>query len=235
MKTSTIIKRSISFGALLFFGFILGYSFAGNCLKMPTLEGARKEAADKAIQQVRKTMEAKEKSYQQKIDSLNAHEEKLSDQLLDIKARMKAAASKAQHLQQKVLLLAVEKKNTGIKSIKSRESIQSMDNADGTTDQLRAGLIELAAAQQQKDTLCSEAISNLETQVSNRDTLINQQQNRYLEIKASLDKSLTQQEGLALENKQYRKQMKKEKRKRTVRTVGTLVVTAISAGLLLTK
>lgn len=254
MKTSLINTRTIKFGALLLFGFIIGYSFAGSCLKVPTLAEARKEAADKAVQQIKKTMEAKEKSYQQRIDTLNAREEKLTGHLQQIKAQMKTAASRAQRLQDKVWMLSAARKNSvegvqgrnGIYSIESRNSIysiqsinsiqsrNSIDSIADNRDLLQAGLVDLAEAQQQKDSLCNEAITNLETQVHNRDSLIAQQQYRYLDIKTTLDKSLSKQEDLALENKQYKKAFKREKRKKAVRTVGTLVV-AIGAALLLTR
>ena len=216
--------KTIQFPIAIIIGFLIGYTLAGSCLRVPTLENVRKEAAQKAISQVRTSIQQKEKYYQQKIDTLNSHEIHLNSQLAEIKNRMIAATNKAQRLQTQLLATSTYPP-TVLKPVRFPPISDEPD--------LKGQLINLLDAQIEKDSLCNEAIINLEGQVQNRDTVIQQQEIRHQEIKYTLEQSLHQQEWLATQNSAYHKQLKKQRFRNTLRTIGAVIVSASAAGLLL--
>lgn len=83
---------------LILTGFIIGYTIASTLIKMPTLEEARGQAANKATMQLKKEIAEKEKNYRQKIDSLITKKGQLSNDLTTIKAQMTLVGNKYQRL-----------------------------------------------------------------------------------------------------------------------------------------
>ncbi len=209
---------------LIITGFIIGYSIASSCIKTPSLEEARNQGATIATTQLKKEIAEKEKSYRQKIDSLNTREDQLSNDLTTIKAQMAVVGNKYQRLKDQM------------QAIIGKRPIIFPDTAtcQQQNDTLRAGIISLIDTQIEKDSLCDAAINNLDHQVSNRDTVITNQESRYKTLKETLEQSFQQQDILQQQNSAYRKQIKKQRLKNTVRSVAAIILSALTANYLLT-
>jgi chromosome segregation ATPase len=194
--------------------------------RLPVLKPVRLQlAASKATTQLKKEMAEKEKSYRQKIDSLNTKETQLSNDLTTIKAQMDVVGNKYQRLKDQ------------LKAITGKRPIAFPDTAScqQQNDTLRAGITSLIDSQIEKDSLCDAAVNNLDHQVSNRDTVIKNQESRYKTLKETLEQSFQQQDILQQQNAAYRKQIKKQKHKNTIRSVAAIILSALTANYLLTR
>jgi DNA repair exonuclease SbcCD ATPase subunit len=210
---------------LILTGFIIGYTIASVFIKMPTLEEARSQAASKATTQLKKEIAEKEKNYRQKIDSLNTKEAQLSNDLTTIKAQMAVVGNKYRRLKDQ------------LQAITGKRPIAFPDTAScqQQNDTLRAGITSLIDSQMEKDSLCNAEVDNLEQQVNNRDTVIMNQDSFTKTLKGTLEQSFLQQDILQKQNTNYRRQIKKQKLRNTLKSVGVIILSALSAKYLLAR
>lgn len=207
----------------LVMGLIIGYSFASKCIEVPSFENIRKDASQKALARARKESAIAEQRFTQQIDSLHRHATQLQQQLSGTKQQLKAATQQSKQLERKLWSYAGPVKDSVV------------TQPAPTRDNWREDFSDYIAVQDRKDSLCSDAIDNLETQVANRDSVIQVQDVHIMDTKTRLEQSFAAQETLVTTNAALRKSLKKQKRKNLVQKIGMVVVGGVAGFLLLRK
>lgn len=96
-------------------------------------------------------------------------------------------------------------------------------------DSIQATVVELKRSDEQKDSLYETAITTLQQQLANKDSVIDAGKGLTHSLQQSLSRSVQQQQALTTLNQQYKKQWKKVKRKQTLTSIGAIVITGLTA------
>ena len=143
------------------------------------------------IKEIIKKVEKAEKQVNTKIDSIEQQNSRLQLQFSDMQKKLFAAQKINRYL-------ANRKKDTTI--------IERNDYEDGST--YVEDLINAAA---QSDSLCNLSITNLESQITAKDSIVNWQNIKYQAIKSQFDVVTNQHVTLEQSNKDYRRALRKKK------------------------
>lgn len=165
---------------------------------------------------IKKQAEKIAAKFQQKIDSLKESRNELNKQLGKTEDLLSAAKKKNQFLQVQVFDLI----DRGKIAVDNRDTLQLLTDCDS----LRSKAADMITANLNRDSLHESVTANLELQLKNCDTLILEQENKYLDLRATFNTTLEQQALLTNQNKQYQKQFKRQQLKHKLITAGVLVL-----------
>lgn len=155
--------------------------------------------------------------YASKLDSVSAHNTVLQEQVNSTKTALSVAKRKNSQLTQRVNeLIAVN------------EVLNDTTELLANCDTLEQAVQELIVSCNEKDSLYDNVIASMQKQISNRDSTIGLQQQQYLFLKLSFDRSIEQQTSLFSENKSYQKQFKWQKAKSRLLSAGMLVLAGVA-------
>lgn len=159
--------------------------------------------------------------FQKKLDSLIQKEKNIIGQLNNTRAMLSLAKEKNRKLQAQV------------KTLLSKDD-STLESADtGNCGTLKTSVGRLLSAQSEKDSLQDSFVVQMEWQLGNKDTIIAVQQQQYLSLKTAFDKSLQQQEILQSQKSHYKKEVRRQKRKKRLLLIGISAISFLSLSQLL--
>lgn len=168
-------------------------------------------APEKIVHQV----EDNERIYKAKFDSLNSINADLAETNSITLDQLQSAQARGRQL-----AAALRRKLPGDTTIV----------AGGVDPTVNGSVEEYITNSEHRDTLCNNAIANLQDQVINRNQVITAKDTLYSRLRSSFDFTIAQQESLIKYNKDLQKQIKRKK-------FGAALwkVTTIAAGLFILK
>ncbi|GGA89915.1 hypothetical protein [Puia dinghuensis] len=208
-----------SYLILLVVGFVLGFYFCslfGGCgasgRGLPSVTTIQPD-------QLKKQVAATQAVYQGRIDSLGAKAKTLQTTLQTTRVALEKAKQKNIALQSQVYDLL------------DRSPTVVADTARRLTDcdSLEATVKDLIANYNLKDSLYDQTTSNLQEQVSNKDSTLQVQRQQYDSLQLSFTQSVQQQQTLLTENKALQKQVRHQKRAGMLRTIGLAIAAVLAA------
>lgn len=143
------------------------------------------------VKEIIKKVEKSEKQVNTKIDSIEQQNSRLQLQFSDMQKKLFAAQKINRYL-------ANRKKDTTI--------IERNEYENGS-----AYVEDLINAAAQSDSLCNLSITNLESQITAKDSIVNWQNIKYQAIKSQFDVVANQHLTLEQSNKDYRRALRKKK------------------------
>jgi hypothetical protein len=203
---------------LLIIGSIIGISLTmlfSSCPAPPL--SPEKSVIISTDNQEKKVLE-NERTFQQKTDSLNALEKNLSKKLNNSKKALEKARKNNYSLQARVLMLAGNTQCIGTSGYSDTDF----------PNKIKTEVENLVHAQSEKDSLQDNITEMMGEQLNNRQATINQQEQQYLSLKTSFNNSLVQQKLLEEQNEQWKKQFKRQKVKKKLKIVGTIILSALA-------
>jgi hypothetical protein len=192
----------------LFFSFMYRTLLPDNAPLSKTV----KELPKKLEVQVAKT----EITYTKTFDSLKRQSVKLGLELKQTKTELDKAKQKNYSLQVQVYSL-----------------LDRQNPTDSSCDSLITTVEYLMQSSTEKDSLYENVSSNLEQQLTNKDSTIAAKDKQYLEIKSAFTKSIEGQKELIDQNKILNKQFKRQKFKSKVLTAALLIFTGAATNYLI--
>jgi len=204
---------------MLLVGFTLGFYF---CSLFSGCGGHRSPVPAVTIVKpavIQQQAAAAEARYQVKIDSLGATARNLQATLQTTQSALDKAKRKNTVLQTQVYDL-LDRTATA-----STDTVRHIMDCDS----LQTKVKELVVNDNVKDSLYEETTTNLQEQVSNKDSTLQIQREQYQELKASFTQTLQQQGALQSENTALRKSIRHEKRAGVFRTIGLAIAAALAA------
>ena len=171
-----------------------------------------KDLPKKLEVQVAKT----EITYTKTFDSLKRQSVKLGLELKQTKTELDKAKQKNYSLQVQVYSL-----------------LDRQNPTDSSCDSLITTVEYLMQSSTEKDSLYENVSSNLEQQITNKDSVIAAKDKQYLEIKSAFTKSIEGQKELIDQNKILNKQFKRQKFKSKVLTAALLIFTGAATNYLI--
>lgn len=169
---------------------------------------------------IQKQAQANEQHYQQKIDSLSASSLQLEKQLATTRVSLEKAKKKNTVLQ------------TQIYDLLDKQPIDTIERL-ADCDSLAIKVCDLMTANHQKDSLQEVETTTLEQEIKNKDSTIATQQDAYQSLKQSFDQSIQEQQTLYEQNTQYKKQIKRQKFKSKLASIGLIILSGITANYLI--
>lgn len=191
----------------LFFSFMYRTLLPANA----PLSKTAKELPKNLEVQVAKT----EITYTKTFDSLKRQSVKLGLELKQTKTELDRAKQKNYSLQVQVYSL-----------------LDRQNPTDSSCDSLITTVEYLMQSSTEKDSLYENVASNLEQQLTNKDSTIAAKDKQYLEIKSAFTKSIEGQKELIDQNKILNKQFKRQKFKSKVLTAALLIFTGAATNYL---
>ncbi len=200
----------------LVLGLILGIFgtniFISHTAKQPVVVTALQSPAD-----IKNASVAAEEHFQNKVDSLVQTNTQLKQKVGTTKSELQKAKT-----DNKVLLDLVDT----LLAHEGSEKDTAAKLAD--CDSVSTAVHELIASSNARDSLCENLNNALQTQVSNRDSVIGTQNEQYNTLKLSFDKSLAQQDVLTMSSQLYEKQLRGFKVKNKLLSAGVFILTGIA-------
>jgi hypothetical protein len=214
------LKNALMFFAFgLLFGIFL--SFLWGQMLIPEYNPA---VAIESPKQLQKEVASSEAVYTKKADSLNSQNTKLVVQLINTKAALANANTKAANLQKEIFNLI------GRRFERQKTNSSHFDTA---CDSLTNAIPVLIAASKEKDSLYSSEVADLESQVENRDSAVTLQQERYETLKASFTKSIEAQTILTSDNKALTKTVRQQRTQSKLLSAALFILSGAAATYLL--
>jgi len=176
-----------------------------------------------------KTIKQQEQSINKSYVTENQKLQKENDSLKTVIEVHKVALANAD----KKLVLLESKVSTVADKIQAEPDTVKIKISD--CDSLSRETSALIQQEDAKDSLCQETISELTAQVVEKDTAVNDCQQNYQAIKLTLDNSLQQQQTLGDELKVLNKQVKRRAFQSKLLSLGVMILTGITATLLLER
>lgn len=209
--------------ALLFFaiGLLLGLflSFLWGQMLIPEYKPATQiQSPKELVNQVTAT----EKIYTHRANSINVESQKLKKELNYTKDALTKAKEKTAGLQKQVFALLDE-----------RFPMQQQEQDEAVCDSLATTVPILIAASEEKDSLYNSALTNLEDQVQNKDSLLVLQNEQYAALKTAFTKSIDAQTILAKDNLSLTKTVKRQKVKSKILSAALFIFSGAAATYLL--
>jgi hypothetical protein len=183
---------------------------------------AGKALAKDLVKQVNQS----EKSYAQSVDSFKVKSSKLQAELTDTKAELNKAKQKSRSLQ------------TAIYDLLDKQVEEDAGEStlhDNSCDSLIGTVEDLMQASSEKDSLYEQVALNLEEQLTGKDSVILLKDQQYQEIRSAFNQSIESQNGLAQENKQLNRQVKRQKFKSKVLSAALLILGGAATNYLLRR
>jgi hypothetical protein len=202
----------IIFGLGLALGLFFSFMYRTLLPDTAPLSKTVKELPKKLEVQVAKT----EITYTKTFDSLKRQSIKLGQELKQTKTELDKAKQKNYSLQVQVYSL-----------------LDRQNPTDSSCDSLITTVEYLMQSSTEKDSLYENVSSNLEQQLSNKDSTIGAKDKQYQEIKSAFTKSIEGQKELIDQNKILNKQFKRQKFKSKVLTAALLIFTGAATSYLI--
>lgn len=161
-----------------------------------------------------------EKVYARSADSLKVKSSTLQTELTGTRAELARAKQKSRSLQ--TTIYGLMDKTLDDNADAGIVYNSSCDSLIGTVEYLMQSSTE-------KDSLYEKVTSNLEEQLSNRESLLHLQNQQYQEIRSAFDQSIENQTALANESKLLTRQVKRQKLKSKVLSAVFLVLSGAAA------
>ena len=168
---------------------------------------------------LQKQVAAAQASYQVKMDSLGKTAQTLQVALQSTRTALDKA-------KQKNLIL-----QTQVYDLLDRTAATINDTAARITDcdTLQLRVKGLLANDKVKDSLYDETTTNLQSQLSNKDSTMQVQQDEEETLKVAFSQSVQEQKGLQSENTALRKTIRHRKFASTLKTIGLAAIAALAA------
>lgn len=194
-------------------GLLLGlfYSFMYRTL---SVDPVKPSVSKKSVVEIKKEVSQSEVVYAKHIDSLKKKNTKLEQELVGTKKTLTEVKQQNQSLKVQVYALIDRVRETSPK-IESR--VSSCDSLITTIEYLMLSNVE-------KDSLYEVVELNLEEQLKNKDSTIVLKEDQYKSLKASFEKSLSNQQQLIDENKLLGRHVKKQKLKGKILSAAILII-----------
>jgi len=170
---------------------------------------------------IQKEATKNETAFTQKLDSLKQTGKVLSKQLQSTQTLLEKAKRKNLVLQTQVYDLLDQDRTT----VSNKDTAQLMADCDT----LKTKVAEMIVASNEKDSLHEAVSGNLQQTVSNKDSTLALQDEKYQSLQTSFQKSLLEQKLLDVENRQLKKQTRKRKFASTLKTIGLMFLTGAAA------
>jgi hypothetical protein len=202
----------IIFGLGLALGLFFSFMYRTLLPDSAPLSKTVKELPKKLEVQVAKT----EITYTKTFDSLKRQSVKLGQELKQTKTELDKAKQKNYSLQVQVYSL-----------------LDRQNPTDSSCDSLITTVEYLMQSSTEKDSLYENVSSNLERQLTNKDSTIAAKDKQYQEIKSAFTQSIEGQKELIDQNKILNKQFKRQKFKSKVLTAALLIFTGAATNYLI--
>jgi chromosome segregation ATPase len=181
--------------------------------------------AQQQVKTVKQQEQNIDKSYTIAMQKLQKENDSLKKVIAYHKAALATADEKVTVLENKVSSVASK--------IQSEPDTIKIKISD--CDSLSREATALIQEEASKDSLCQETISELTSQVVEKDTEVNECQQSFQSLKLTLDNSIQQQQLLQDELKALNKQVKRKTFQSKLLSAGVMVLTGITAALLLDR
>ena len=223
------LKSSI---ALLTLGFLMGISlmflFSGNCNE-PEVKGE----ISISPKELKNKLESVEKEHQQKIADLEIKNQKLQGELVTTKQLLSKAKQKTKTKETEIKKLT-EPKGFSAKELLARVNTSPLfDTSLSSCDSLINEVNEYIHDNAFKDSLYELQITQLDSTVFVKDSIIELNAQLNKELAFALSKSIEQQEILLEQNKQIQKKFKRQKFRRKMIAIGATILSGIAADYLI--
>lgn len=206
-------------------GLALGITFTALYPRLATnnsSSSASKALAKNLVKQVNQF----EKSYAHSVDSFKVKSSKLQAELTDTRGELNKAKRKSRSLQ------------TAIYDLLDKQMAEGTADSmvyDNTCDSLIGTVEDLMQTSNEKDSLYEQVASNLEEQLTSKDSVIFLKDQQYQEIRSAFNQGIENQTELAQENKQLNRQVKKQKLKSKVLSAALLILGGAATNYLLRR
>jgi hypothetical protein len=209
----------------LILGCIMGVAFTNlfkGCNDKPTVTTPTVKAIT-----LEKQVQLTEKDIAVKETALLKQQEKIQRELVQTKTALSKAKKRNTQLQTQVLDL-LDQQSLAIVNVDTASTLQLTEPITNTiTDFIENSSI--------RDSICDANIIQLQEQVSNKDSTLQLQQEKYIQLKSAFNQSLQQQTLLEQETKFYRKKFKLQKVKSKLISAATLILGGIAVKQLLNR
>ena len=179
--------------------------------------------------QIIKEANSSEAEYREKVAVLEDHSQKLQQQLTEVQAELTLIKAKTKSRESTIKKL-IEPKGYPAKAL-ARKSPTSIDSSLSPCDSLASEVSEYIVDNIRKDSLYEIAAQKKDSIIAVKDSVILTTIKVHEDFKVLLDKSVKQQETLFTENKSLKKQIKRQKLRSTLKTIGLVILTG-AAGFL---
>ncbi len=211
----------VAFGLGILAGLSIAFLFKVN--KGPASGNGKKSVV--SVSKQKKVAEKVETIFQRKIDSLTVQTGIVNEKLKRTRMQLIETKTRYKQLQSKLSLSLDSIKNT---------SASLLDATDGCME-LRGEVVHLIEVVNLKDSLYEEAVNILDQQVMRKDSIIILQKEKYISLKSLFENALSQQGILAGNNRQLTKQLKRQKFRQKLFSVGIILMSAITLKSLIPK
>lgn len=194
-------------------GLLLGlfYSFMYRTLyAVPVKPSVSKNS----VVEIKKEVAQSEVVYTKHIDSLKKKNTKLEQELVGTKKTLTEVKQQNHSLKVQVYALID----------RVREPSPKIESSESSCDSLITTVEYLMQSNVEKDSLYEVASLNLEEQLKNKDSTIVLKDDQYKSLKASFEKSLSNQQQLIDENKLLGRHVKKQKLKSKILSAAMLII-----------
>lgn len=219
-------------GVSLLIGLVVGI-----CL-MLVLRGCGKNSTENAgpiipPKQIVKEAEKSETEYKEKIAKLEAESQELNKQLVDLRVELSALKSKTKSREATIKKM-IEPKGYPAKDLAGtgRSGSLPIDSSLSPCDSLAREVTTYIAENIQKDSLYEAQAVKQDSIITIKDSVIAATVKVHEDFKVLLAKSVDQQQVLYGENKSLKKQLKRQKFRSTLKTLGFIVLSGAAAYLL---
>lgn len=178
----------------------------------------------KVTKELKKEVARSEINYSKRFDSLKIQSAKLQSDLSDTRSELSKAKQKNYSLQLTIHDL-IDRKPEQNKPGK----VEMTDNCDS----LIVTVEELMQSYSEKDSLYERTAINLEKQLRNKDSALTLKDQQYSEVRTAFEKTIASTNELIAQNKSLGKQVKRQKFKSKVLSVGLFILTATTANYLI--
>jgi|GEM_PF-3201139 len=202
-----------------FFGLFLSYLWAQSLI--PEYSKTITTISPKSLEE--KVVKS-ENAFVTKIDSLNTRNEKLNYQLKNTITALESSKKKTAFLQTQVFDLVHKRLETGQTQTEKKDSL---------CDSLADTYPSLIDAFIQKDSLLESVTTNLESQLTLKDSMITTQHNEYAELKSAFNTSIMNQKSLVSENNILKKRVRWQKVESKIITATLFLISGAVASYLL--
>lgn len=170
-------------------------------------------------------VDASEQQYAKRFDSLKAKNTRLGEQLSDSKIALAKEKEVERTLQESLFSLLDER---------YKQQTEGVTVKDSLCDSISALVPQLITEGAKKDSLQESVTANLQTQLLTKDSALQLKEELYSELKGTLSKSLTAQQGLDEQNALLLKEAKGARRKSKLLSAALFLLSGAAAGYLLT-
>jgi 2-keto-3-deoxy-galactonokinase len=221
MTTNQSMKNhAIIFTLGLLFGLFFSFMCRTLVIDLPKPHGAKQ-----SVVELKKEAESTNAAYAKGFDSLKAQSSVLSSQLHTTKKSLQTVKSQNAQLKSEVSFLI--RKHT--------DKITEQYQVDIPCDSLVTTVEYFMQSNAEKDSLYEAMTTNLTAQVANKDSTITLKKAQYLNLKSTLNKSLSNQQSLVDENELLRKQVRKQKVKGKLLSAALFIISGAAINQLIRR